>query len=106
MEKGDRALNDFQRMLGRVNLQNVSTLFQTGCVQNELDSGSLEERENEAVRDMEERLKKLVPESCYRSVADAVMEYANNCCEIYFTVGMKAGAKLEFELLNDSLKDH
>lgn len=99
-------MNDFQRMLGRVKLQSVSILFQTGCIQNELDSSSLEERENKAVRNIEERLKKLVPESCYKSVVDAVMEYANDCCEIYFTVGMKAGAKLEFELLNDSLKDH
>ena len=106
MEKGDRPLNDFQRMLGRVNLQNVSTLFQTGCIQNEVDSGSLEERENIAVRILEHHLKKCVPESAYSEVVDIAMEYANVCSEIFFTVGMKAGAKLEFELLNDSLKDN
>lgn len=99
-------MNYFHTMLERVSLQNISSLFQTGCIQNELDGSSLEERENKAVRAMEERIKNLVPESCYRSVVDAALEYANDCCEIYFTVGMKAGAKLVFELLNDSLKDN
>lgn len=99
-------MNDFQKMLGRVNLQNVSTLFQTGCIQNELESSNLEERENKAVRILEQHLKKCVPESAYSEAVDTAMEYANVCCEIFFTVGMKAGAKLEFELLNDSLKDN
>lgn len=99
-------MNHFPDMMNRVSLQNISTYFQTGCIQKELDSNNLEEREDNAVRAMEERIKRLVPESCYRSVVDVALEYANNCCEIYFTVGMKAGAKLEFQLLNDSLKDN
>lgn len=99
-------MNRFPDMMDRVALQNISIFFQTGCIQKELDSNNLEEREDKAVRALEERLKKLVPESCYRSVVDAALEYASDCCEIYFTVGMKAGAKLEFELLNDSLKDN
>lgn len=99
-------MNRFLNMLERVTLQNVSNFFQTGSVQIRLDSNSLEERENEAARLLNERMKKLVPESCCGDAVDAAMEYANDCCELYFTVGMKAGAKLMFQLLNDSLKDN
>lgn len=99
-------MNRFLKMLERVNLQNLSGFFQTGSVQIRLDSSSLEERENEAARRLSERMKKLLPESCCGNAVDAAMEYANDCCELYFTVGMKAGAKLMFELLNDSLKDN
>lgn len=99
-------MNRFHKMLQRVNLQYISSFFQTGSVQIRLDSDSLEERENEAARLLNERMKKLLPESCYGEAVDAAMEYANDCCELYFMVGMKAGAKLEFQLLNDSLKDN
>lgn len=99
-------MNRFHKMLERVNLQYISSFFQTGSVQIRLDSNSLEERENEAARLLNERMKKLLPESCYRDAVDAAMEYANDCCELYFAVGMKAGAKLEFQLLNDSLRDN
>lgn len=99
-------MNRFLTMLERVNLQNLSSFFQTGSVQIRLDSDSLEERESKVARGLEERMKKLVPESCCGNAVDAAMEYANDCCELYFTVGMKAGAKLMFELLNGSLKDN
>lgn len=99
-------MNGLYKMLERVNLQNVSSFFQTGCIQNELDGKSLEERENEAVRILEQHLEECVPESSYREAVDTAMEYANDCCEVYFTVGMKAGAKLLFQMLNDSLKDN
>lgn len=99
-------MNGFSKMLGRVNLQSISEMIQMGGGKTELYPGSLEEREDEAVRRLKERLEKIVPEKDRRDVIDIAMEYANDCCEVYFTVGMKAGAKLEFQLLNDSLKDN
>lgn len=99
-------MNRFSKMLERVNLQSISDMIQMGTVKNELYENSLEEREDEAVRRLEERLEKLVQGKVQRDITDTAMEYANDCCEIYFTVGMKAGAKLVFQLLNDSLKDN
>lgn len=92
-------------MLRRVNLQNISDYFQTGCTKRNLDDNNLEEREDEAVQVLKQKLKNLLSESNYREMVDIAMEYANDCCEIYFTIGMKAGAKLMFQLLNDSLND-
>lgn len=99
-------MNGFSKMLERVNLQSISDMIQMGGGKKELYQNSLEEREDEAVRRLKERLEKIVPEKDRRDVIDIAMEYANDCCEVYFTVGMKAGAKLEFQLLNDSLKDN
>lgn len=93
-------------MLERVNLQNISSLFQMGCIKNELDHKNLEEREDEAVQILEQRMKDCAPEAFSHELTDIAMEYANDCCEIYFTVGMKAGAKLMFQLLNDSMNDN
>lgn len=99
-------MNKFCNMLHRVNLQSISDMIQIGDRKIELDPKNLEEREDEAVRRLKRRLEDFVPEKNQRNVTDIAMEYANDCCEIYFTVGMKAGAKLMFQLLNDSLKDN
>lgn len=99
-------MNKFYNMLHRVNLQSISEMIQTGDSKIELDPKNLEEREDEAVRSLKCRLEDFVPEKNQGNVTDIAMEYANDCCEIYFTVGMKAGAKLMFQLLNDSLKDN
>ncbi len=98
-------MNQFQKMLDRVSVQNISSFFQMGSVQKELDTGSMEEREDKAVLVLEKRLQGLVPESCYRDALDAAMEYANDCCELYFAAGMKAGAMLTGKLLDDSGDD-
>lgn len=98
-------MNQFQKMLDRVSVQNISSFFQMGSVQKELDTGSMEEREDKAVLVLEKRLQGLVPESCYRDALDAAMEYANDCCELYFAVGMKVGAMLTGKLLDDSGDD-
>lgn len=98
-------MNQFQKMIDRVNLQYVSSFFQMGSVQKELDTGSMEEREDKAVRVLEERLQKLVPEFYYSEALDVAMEYANDCCELYFAAGMKAGAMLTGKLLDDSEDD-
>lgn len=99
-------MNHFKKMLERANLQNISYLFQMGCIKNELNHKDLEEREDEAVQVLEQRIKKCVPEAFFHELTDIAMEYANDCSEIYFTLGMKAGAKLMFQLLNDSLDDN
>lgn len=99
-------MNKFYSMLERANLQFVGEMIQMGSRKTRLDPKNLEERENEAVRTLEKRLENIIQEKDRGEVTDIAMEYANDCCEIYFTVGMKAGAKLMFQLLNDSLRDN
>ena len=94
-------MNKFGKMLERANLQFIADMIQTGTPRLNLDVKNLEEREDEAV----EHLKKRLPEKERGRVTDIAMEYANDCCELYFIVGMKAGARLIFQLLNDNLKD-
>ncbi len=98
-------MNGFSQMLERANLQSVADMIQTGSRKLSLEEKNLEEREDEAVRRLKKRLESILSVKEQREVTDIAMEYANDCCEIYFTVGMKVGAKLEFKLLNDSLKD-
>lgn len=99
-------MNGFYQMLERANLQSVADMIQTGSRKVNLEEKNLEEREDEAVRRLKKRLGNILSEKERREATDIAMEYANDCCEIYFTVGMKAGAKLVFQLLNDSLKDN
>lgn len=98
-------MNQFKRMLELANLQDVSYMLQTGSIQNERNEKNLEEREDEAARILEQRLKKCVSASSYNEVFEAASEYGYDCCEIYFTVGMKVGAKLQIQLLNNNLED-
>lgn len=99
-------MNKFYDMLERANLQFVGEMIQMGNRKTRLDPKNLEEREDEAVRHLKERLENTLQEKDRGKVTDIAMEYANDCCEIYFTVGMKVGAKLMFQLLNDSLRDN
>lgn len=98
-------MNYFYRMLRSANLQNVSNLFQSGGELEELDSRDMEERADMSLKVLKQELEKTVPEVSYQKVIETARQYANECCEIYFTIGMKAGAKLMFQLLNDSLND-
>ena len=99
-------MNGFYQMLKRANLQSVADMIQTGSRKVNLEENNLEEREDEAVRRLKKRLGNILSEKEQREVTDIAMEFANDCCEIYFTVGMKAGAKLTSQLLDDSLKDN
>lgn len=98
-------MNKFGKMLERANLQFIADMIQTGTPRLNLDVKNLEEREDEAVEHLKKRLEDTLPEKERGRVTDVAMEYANDCCELYFIVGMKAGAKLIFQLLNDNLKD-
>lgn len=98
-------MNGFYKMLERVNIQMIADMIQMGNPKTNLYKNNLEEREDEAVRQLKKRLEEILSEKELGRVTDIAMEYANDCCEIYFTIGMKAGAKLLFQLLNDSLKD-
>ena len=98
-------MNGFDKMLKRANLQFVADMIQIGTPKLNLSVKNLEEREDEAVELLKKRLEEILPERELGSLIDIAMEYANDCCEIYFIVGMKAGAKLIFQLLNDNLKD-
>lgn len=99
-------MNKFYNMLSNVKLQNISSLFQVGSKKHETDGKNLEEREDHTVKVLEQRLEEVLPSELCKTVTDIAMEYANDCCEIYFTVGMKAGAKVLFQLLNDSINDN
>ena len=98
-------MNGFSKMLERANIQMVADMIQMGAPKLNLDVKNLEEREDEAARQLKERLEKILSGKELGRAIDTAMEYANDFCEIYFTVGLKAGAKLLFQLLNDSLKD-
>ncbi|MCI8792271.1 MAG: hypothetical protein HFG38_05620 [Eubacterium sp.] len=98
-------MNKFCNMLERANLQFVADMIQTGTPKLDLNLKNLEEQEDEAVKHLKEQLEEIVSENELGNVTDIAMEYANDCCEIYFIVGMKAGAKLIYQLLNDSLKN-
>ena len=99
-------MNNFKKMLERANLQTLAFYIQIGMPPENLNGNDLEKREDQAAADLERRLRETVSGSDCQKAYDATMEYANDCSEIYFTVGMKAGAKLMFQLLNDSLKDN
>ena len=97
-------MNKFCEMLERANLQFVADMVQMGTPKLNLSVKNLEEQEDEAVKHLKKRLEEIVSENELGNVTDIAMEYANDCCEIYFIVGMKVGAKLIYQLLNNSLK--
>ena len=98
-------MNKFHKMMNRANLQNIGKFIQYEGTANVLDGVDFETREEKAVQNLKAKLKGNISDQEYVKIIDTVMEYANDCSEIYFSVGMKIGARLVFQLLNDSMKD-
>ena len=98
-------MNKFHKMINRANLQSIGKFIQYEGTANILDGADFEAREEKAVQNLKAKLKGIISEQEYRKIIDTVMEYTNDCSEIYFSVGMKVGARIVFQLLNDSMKD-
>lgn len=89
-EKGIRA---------RAHLQNVKELLLYNTPICEVDTRSYGERLSQALKQLEQLVETACPEQ-----KEAIMEEALHCLtvaeDVYFELGMKAGANLELQLLS------
>ena len=90
--------NIWAQMEKRLNLQSISKFIKYGSVINEIDNRSFIEREETAYNN----LQKYIEDTCGKEISDDVMEniteYSSIKEDIYFTLGMKAGAQIVTQL--------
>ena len=87
----------FSDMTQRLNLQKLGVYIRYGDSKRVLDNDNFAEREDKA----SSKLEKLIAEKCgedTETVMDQVYAYASVIEEIYFNLGLKAGAILQHKL--------
>lgn len=102
---------DYDRIIQRTNIQELRSLFLEGIdlagYKTEPDSQSYEERIRKGERPLLGFIEQLYPDG---NVRDTVFELVSNALlvnqEVYTEIGMRVGAQVIYELLqNDSVKE-
>jgi len=102
---------DYDRIIQRTNIQELRSLFLEGIdlagYKAEPDPQSYEKRIRKGERPLIEFIEKLYPDG---NVRDAVFDLVSNALlvnqEVYTEIGMRVGAKVIYELLqNDSVEE-
>lgn len=96
----------FTRMMERANLQNIGNWIQIGSEMEQTNSANMEERAENALKILKREFEQIVPKKSYQRGIEIAREYSINCCDIYFNMGMKVGAKIMLQLLDEGLKDN
>lgn len=87
----------FSAMKRRINLQKIGAYIRSGDSKTVVNNDSFKEREDEA----SSKLEKLIAEKCgedTEKVIDQIYMYLSVIEEIYFNLGLKAGAILQCKL--------
>ena len=90
----------YRNMQKRINVQSIGGHIR-GLPTDDLEEESFQKREDQALDVLKEILDKHVPEGSHIAIIDGTMEYGNVMMDIYFSMGMKVGAKLMIKLMND-----
>ena len=94
-------MGQFDKMLGRADIQKVGQFIQYESTLNVKSKKNPDEREKQAREILKQGMKENVPEDALDRVMETVFQYAETYAMLHFSVGMKAGAKLIFQLLCD-----
>jgi hypothetical protein len=90
--------NKWAQIEKRLNLQSISKFIKHGGIVSEIDSRTLAEREEEAYTNLQE----YIENACGKEISEEIMEnitaYSSVKEDMYFTLGMKAGAQLISQL--------
>lgn len=99
-------LEYFTTMMKRANLQYIGNWIQVGTEIEQTDSANMEERAEKALKILKRELEKILSKESYQRGVEIARRYSNDCCDIYFNMGMKVGAKIMLQLLDEGLNDH
>jgi len=92
----------YSQMARRLNLQRISAFIRDGEDVPVLDKRSFEARENDAYGEVEAAIKELkLDEHTADDILSKVVAYMTTISDIYFALGMKAGATLVIKLTDN-----
>lgn len=90
----------YRNMQKRINVQSIAGYIR-GLPTDDLEEESFQKREDQALDILKEILDEHVPKGSHIPIIDGTMEYGNVMMDIYFSMGIKVGAKLMVQLLNE-----
>ena len=99
-------LEYFTKMMKRANLQNIGNCIQVGTEIEQTDCSNMEERAEKALKILKREFEQIVPKESYQRGIEIARQFSNDSCDIYFNMGMKVGAKIMLQLLDEGLNDH
>lgn len=85
----------------RINIQTIGSYIRTGGDLIQVSFSNFKERRNTAYSKLEQQIIEICGTEKKNEILDCIGEYSSTVEEIYFNLGMKAGATLQVNLLNN-----
>lgn len=89
-----------ETLKNRINLQTIGTYIRNGG-KIQISFSNFKERKNTAFSKFEQQIIEICGTEKKNEILDCIGEYSSTVEEIYFNLGMKAGATLQVNLLNN-----
>ena len=91
----------WSEMEKRLNLQSISEFVQYGSDIREVDRHNFTERAETAYKKLQEEIESICGKETAQDILDKIVVYSGIREDIYFTLGMKVGAKMIILLTNN-----
>lgn len=98
-------MSTFKDILERTTIQHLSHLIRD-YKQTALTYETFDKREEIADANLYNKLKEILSDEQIYEIEPVLNKYTSELSEIYFNIGMKTGAKLLQQLLDDGNKDY
>jgi len=94
-------MENFIHMKNRINLQTIGTCIRDDGSKTQISFANFEKRENIAFSKLEQQIIEICGTEKKNEILDCIGKYSSTIEEIYFSLGMKAGATLQVKLLDN-----
>ena len=94
-------MENFIHMKHRINLQTIGTFIRNDRSKTQISFDNFEKRENSALSKLKQQIIEICGAEKKEEILEYIWQYSSTVEEIYFSLGMKAGATLQVKLLDN-----
>ena len=88
-------------MKNRINLQTIGTFIRDGESKIHISFANFEKRKDTAFSKLKQQIIEICGAEKKEEILECIWQYSSTVKEIYFSLGMKAGATLQVKLLDN-----
>lgn len=94
-------MENFIHMKNRINLQTIGTCIRSDGSKTQISFANFEKREDTAFSKLKQQIIEICGAEKKEEILECIWQYSSTVEEIYFSLGMKAGATLQVKLLDN-----
>ena len=94
-------MENFIHMKNRINLQTIGTFIRRDGNKTQISFSNFEKREDSAFSQLNQQIIEICGAEKKEEILECIWQYSSTVEEIYFSLGMKAGATLQVKLLDN-----